>query len=141
VLVLREHSPQGKPLPLGMGYSIAAGVSATGDAEGWVILPGDMPNIQPSSILAVSAALRDQPVSYAQYKGQRGHPVGFGAELFSELAELQGDEGARRLVARYPSVGVEVNDPGVLADIDTLDDLQRVREQIKGYAVTRGPAG
>jgi molybdenum cofactor cytidylyltransferase len=40
---------------------------------------------------------------------------------------LTGDEGARRLVARYPAQGVEVDDPGVLLDVDTEDDLARVR--------------
>jgi molybdenum cofactor cytidylyltransferase len=55
--------------------------------------------------------------------------VAFGAELYSELALLGGDEGARRLVARYPAQGVEVDDPGVLLDIDTQDDLARARAQ------------
>ena len=41
---------------------------------------------------------------------------------------LQGDEGARRLVARYPAHGVEVDDPGVLLDVDTELDLQQVRQ-------------
>ena len=49
--------------------------------------------------------------------------MGFAAELYSELASLTGDEGARRLVARYPSFGVEVADAGVLIDIDTPADL------------------
>jgi molybdenum cofactor cytidylyltransferase len=43
------------------------------------------------------------------------------------LALLSGDEGARRLVARYPAFGVEVDDPGVLIDVDTEDDLERLR--------------
>jgi molybdenum cofactor cytidylyltransferase len=60
---------------------------------------------------------------YAQHRGRRGHPVGFSPELYSELVQLSGDEGARRLVARYPSHGVELDDPGVLADVDTNDDL------------------
>ena len=49
--------------------------------------------------------------------------MGFGAELFSELVMLKGDEGARRLLARYPTAAVELDDPGVLFDIDTVDDL------------------
>jgi len=71
----------------------------------------------------VAARLAQHPVVYAQHIGRRGHPVGFAAELYSELVQLSGDEGARRLVARYPSFGVEVDDPGVLIDVDTLDDL------------------
>jgi molybdenum cofactor cytidylyltransferase len=109
--------------PLGMGYSIANGVSASADAAGWLILPGDMPLVRASTLLAVAAQLPQHAVVFAQYQGRRGHPVGFAAELFSELVQLTGDEGARRVAARYPSFGVEVNDPGVLIDVDTADDL------------------
>ncbi|MDQ6684246.1 MAG: nucleotidyltransferase family protein, partial [Pseudomonadota bacterium] len=44
-----------------------------------------------------------------------------------ELVALRGDEGARRLVARYPAWGVEIDDPGILADIDTVADLATAR--------------
>lgn len=108
---------------LGMGYSIASGVAASADAGGWLVLPGDMPAVQPASLLAVAAKMPQHVVVYAQHRGRRGHPVGFSAELYSELVQLSGDEGARRLVARYPSHGVELDDPGVLADVDTNDDL------------------
>jgi molybdenum cofactor cytidylyltransferase len=53
--------------------------------------------------------------------------VGFAAELYSELAMLRGDEGARRIVARYPALGVDVDDPGVLVDLDTEADLAAIR--------------
>jgi len=112
---------------LGMGYSIAAGVGARPDARGWLILPGDMPLIRPASMLAVARQLDHHPVAYAQHKGRRGHPVAFSAELYSELAALSGDEGARRLIARYPAMGVELDDPGVLVDVDTQADLDGVR--------------
>jgi len=115
------------PEPLGMGYSIACGVSARADASGWLILPGDMPMVKADTLQAVARELRHHTVAYAQYRGQRGHPVGFSAELYSELAALGGDEGARRLVARYPAHGVEVDDPGVLIDIDTEADLDDLR--------------
>jgi molybdenum cofactor cytidylyltransferase len=115
------------PQPLGMGFSIAAGVAARPDATGWLVLPGDMPMVQTATLLAVAAALDHHPVAYAQHRGRRGHPVGFGAELYSELVTLSGDEGARRLVARYPAHGVDVDDPGVLIDVDTEADLEKVR--------------
>ncbi len=110
-----------------MGYSIGAGVSARPEAGGWLILPGDMPQVQPLTLQAVARQLAHDAVAYAQYKGRRGHPVGFSPELYSELIGLRGDEGARRLVARYPAVGVEVDDPGVLVDLDTLADLDTLR--------------
>ena len=85
----------------------AAGVAARPGAGGWLVLPADMPLVQPSTLITVAAAIGSQPVSYAQYQGRRGHPVAFGAELFSELVRLSGEEGARRILARFPGQAVE----------------------------------
>jgi molybdenum cofactor cytidylyltransferase len=117
-------------VPLGMGVSIAAGVSARPHASGWLVLPGDMPLVQPSTLQAVARGLDHHSVVYAQHRGRRGHPVGFAAELYSELVALSGDEGARRLLARYPAFGLELDDPGILVDIDTAGDLEAVRRDI-----------
>jgi len=114
----------------GMGDSIAAGVSIHASATGWLMLPADMPLVRPGSLRAVAAALDQQPIAFAQHRGRRGHPVGFAAELFSELVMLKGDEGARRLLARYPTAAVELDDAGVLFDIDTIDDLAVAQRRI-----------
>src|ERR1700712_1231768 len=105
-------------------------------AAGWG-LRGAFPRVRPASLRAVAAALDLQPIAFAQHRGRRGHPVGFGAELFSELMMLKGDEGARRLLARYPTAAVEVDDPGVLFDIDTVDDLAVAQRRIDGPATAR----
>jgi molybdenum cofactor cytidylyltransferase len=107
----------------GMGSSIAAGVEAASDASAWLIWPADMPMIRSETATAVARAVGNQPVAYAQHRGRRGHPVAFSAELYSELVSLSGDEGARRLIARYPAQAVELPDPGILFDIDTESDL------------------
>jgi molybdenum cofactor cytidylyltransferase len=122
----------------GMGDSIAAGVSARADASGWLVLPADMPRVQPTTLQLVAKALATHAVAYAQYRGLRGHPVGFAAELYSELTALTGDEGARRLIARYPAQAVEVDDPGMLIDIDTVQDLATLRAG-QGTRVERVP--
>ena len=134
VIVLPEVGTPGQEA-LGMGYSISSGVSAIPDAGGWLILPGDMPMVRSDTMLEVARELADHAVVFAQHKGVRGHPVGFSAELYSELATLRGDEGARRLVARYPAIGVEVDDPGVLIDVDTEADLESVRLAQQGGTV------
>ena len=118
----------------GMGRSLAAGVAERSGAPGWLILPGDMPLVRPGSLLAVASALEQYPVAYAQHRGRRGHPVGFAAELYSELMVLSGDEGARRVVARYPAQAVELDDPGVLLDVDTEPDLQAARSLAQAAA-------
>jgi molybdenum cofactor cytidylyltransferase len=136
IMVVPDAGTPSTP-PLGMGYSIAAGVASRPDASGWLVLPGDMPMVQTSTIVAVAAALEHHPVAYAQHRGRRGHPVGFAAELYSELVVLSGDEGARRLVARYPAHGVDVDDPGVLIDVDTEADLEKLRSAQTTLPVAR----
>lgn len=121
-------------LDAGMGRSIAAGVAASSAASGWLVLPGDMPLVQVSTLRKVAAQLAHDPVVYAQHRGQRGHPVGFSAELYSELIALRGDEGARRLLARFAAQPVPVDDPGVLLDIDTAADLERARALLQPSA-------
>lgn len=126
--------------PLGMGYTIACGVHARANAPGWLILPGDMPLVQPQTLRAVARALGQEPVVYPQYRGQRGHPVGFSVELCTELVTLQGDEGARRLLARYPSQALDLDDPGVLVDVDTDADLAQARQLLAAAAVAEPAA-
>ena len=126
VVVLPDAGSDGNA-SLGMGTSIAAGVRASPDSDGWLVLPGDMPLVQPTTLLAVARALGHHAVAYAQHGGRRGHPVGFAAELYPELTELSGDEGARRIIARYPAFAVDLDDPGILVDIDTADDLDALR--------------
>jgi molybdenum cofactor cytidylyltransferase len=118
----------------GMGHSIAAGVAERSGANGWLVLPGDLPLVRSSTLLAVAGALEHHAVVFAQHQGRRGHPVAFAAELYSELVLLDGDDGARRVALRYPALGLEVDDPGVLMDVDTVADLARVQAALAASA-------
>lgn len=137
LVLLPEAAARGERL-LGMGYSLAAGVLARPHASGWLVLPADMPLVRPATLQAVAQALYQHAVVYAQYRGRRGHPVGFSAELYSDLVQLKGDEGARRVMARYPSTGLELDDPGVLQDIDTEADLASLRATVGASAIDAG---
>jgi molybdenum cofactor cytidylyltransferase len=111
----------------GMGRSLAAGVRATADAEGWVVALADMPFVRPRTIGLVAERLRERNGIVApMLNGERGHPVGFAAEFRRQLESFRGDEGARSLLRAQQDriVGVPVEDPGVLRDIDTQRDLE-----------------
>ena len=74
----------------------------------------------------VADALRDGAgIVATQFDGKRGHPVGFSRKYGALLAALGGDEGARSIVAARPSALrlVDVDDPGVLRDVDRPSDL------------------
>jgi molybdenum cofactor cytidylyltransferase len=108
----------------GMGTSIAAGVAATPDADGWVIALGDMPWIRPETIRAVADALvRGSSISAPCLDGIRGHPVGFSAIWKDELLALNDDFGARNLITPANLDLISPDDPGVRRDIDHPVDL------------------
>lgn len=110
-----------------LGQALAAGVAATGDAPAWLLLPAEADGLQAHSLLAVAQALAQYPVAYGQHRGKRGYPLGVTAELYSELVGLQDDEGVRRLLARYPSLAVELSDPGVL--VTAAADLENAPQR------------
>lgn len=111
----------------GMGASIAAGVKASRDAEGWLIALADMPRILPATHRAVVDALKRgaKLAAAVDATGRRGHPVGFSSEYFADLAALDGDQGARSVIERHRAwlEVVRVDDPGIFFDIDTPGDL------------------
>ena len=112
----------------GMGTSLAAGVRAAAEADGWVVALADMPFLRPETIRVIAKAISDgAAIAAPAYRGERGHPVGFARRFFEELSALHGDSGARALLDRHPDwVTVhEVEDPGVLRDIDKPSDLPR----------------
>ncbi|MCP3709639.1 nucleotidyltransferase family protein [Paraburkholderia sp. CNPSo 3274] len=108
----------------GMGASLAAGVETDHEAESWIVALADMPCIAVESIEAVARALDGgAPLVAPFYRGQRGHPVGFGYPHRAALVALDGDAGARALLSTHPLTRIEVDDPGILRDVDTPADL------------------
>ncbi|MBK9443758.1 MAG: nucleotidyltransferase family protein [Comamonadaceae bacterium] len=108
----------------GMGDSIAAAVQKTSQANGWLILPADLPFIQSTSLKAVAVALTNQEVVVPVYRGQRGHPVGFSVVCRHALLDLQGDRGAARVVQSYAAMELQLDDMGCVTDIDTKEDIE-----------------
>jgi len=113
----------------GMAASLICGVRANSDAAGWLIGLADMAAVPVSAIAAVRNALLDGADMAAPSRaGRRGHPVGFASHYFDQLLDLQGDNGARRLLERdIPQVtDIKIDDAGIFADIDVPGDLQHL---------------
>jgi molybdenum cofactor cytidylyltransferase len=108
----------------GMAASIVSGLRHTAEAAGWIIALADMPYIESETIAALAAALQEgADIAAPIYQGKRGNPVGFSRRHLPPLLRLEGDRGARDLLHAYPITAVIVDDPGVLRDIDTAQDL------------------
>lgn len=124
------HPQDTAHLPVqGLGTSIATGVRATPDASGWLVLPADLPLIQPQSIQAVARALEQHAVVVPVVQGQAGHPVGFQRLCKDELLALQGDEGARRICQQHHAHRLALDDAGCVLDVDTPDALEQVQSR------------
>lgn len=110
----------------GMGNSIACGIRASLDSDGWCILPADMPGVTRVTVKQVSEAIREGvQIAAPYYQGRRGHPVGFSKTFAEELAALDGDTGARTILNAHPDllIPIESDDAGILIDIDTPQDM------------------
>ena len=115
----------------GMGHSLAAGVARSPSADGWVIALGDMPRIQPATIRKVVHALEQHAgIVVPVFAGERGHPVAFDRRFHAELLDLTGDAGARAIVQAQAAAvyRLEVDDPAVLQDVDTAEDVRRLAQ-------------
>lgn len=119
----------------GMGDSIAAAVSKTPNSHGWLILPADLPLIQPATLLQVAEAMQSnhvvQPYFVSNGVEQRGHPVGFAVVCKQDLLNLRGNKGGASVIITYSAMKLIVNDVGIVTDIDTVDDLARATSLLK----------
>jgi molybdenum cofactor cytidylyltransferase len=126
---LPQHLVQADVSRPGMGDSIAAGVRATADAPGWLILPADLPLVCGDSLRAVGQALAQHAVVVPMYQGMRGHPVGFSAVCRDGLLSLEGNQGAAPVLQAYQAMNsiafLELDDMGIVTDVDTVQDLAR----------------
>ncbi len=110
-----------------MAASLRMGLeSIPPDCEGVFIFLGDMPRV-PAEVLAPMAAAVAAGAHAAApvFKGKRGNPVLVSHHLFKSLLELEGDQGARKVLDRLGDrlALVPAPDDGVLFDVDRPEDL------------------
>ena len=108
----------------GMGTSLAWGVRAAPLARAWLVALADMPWIRTTSAARVADAMKNgAAIAAPGRRAARGHPVGFAAPFYADLAALSGDEGAKAILSRQRIEIVDTDDAGVLRDVDTPEDL------------------
>lgn len=105
---------------LGMGHSLAAGATDLHWDQTFVGL-ADMPYLKAETLrtlIARAQLLSPADVLVPVFQGQRGHPVCFGAAHLPALCTLTGDQGARAILGGRKPLLMEVNDEGILLDVD-----------------------
>jgi len=117
----------------GLSTSLRAGIKAVPpDADGAIVTLGDMPQVSAKLIDRLIAAFdpeRGALVVIPTIDGKRGNPVLWARRFFPDLLAVEGDIGARHLIAGYAEAVAEVaiEDAAALTDIDTPEALIAVR--------------
>jgi molybdenum cofactor cytidylyltransferase len=117
----------------GMATSLRAGLNALGEHTGAaLIVLGDQPFTRPSTLDQIIAEYRRTraQIIIPTWHGQRGNPVLLDRSLFQEVMALEGDKGCRAIFPNHLEgiVKLEVEDEGILLDLDTPDDYARLKE-------------
>ena len=121
----------------GLSTSLKAGITAVPpQADGAIICLGDMPQVDAALIDRLLAAYdpeKNALVVIPVIDGNRGNPVVWSRRFFPELAALDGDIGARHLIASYQEAVAEVPVTGTaaLTDVDTPDALRAAKAEME----------
>lgn len=116
----------------GLASSLKAGIRALpSECDGALILLGDMPRIVSEHLDTLIVAFTSDAIIVPAHRGKRGNPVLWPHKYFPELLQLDGDAGAKRLIATHAAHAREIDlgTDAIFADIDTPDALARLRDR------------
>jgi molybdenum cofactor cytidylyltransferase len=122
----------------GLGTSLRAGIAAVpGEADGAIVCLGDMPAVDAALIDRLIDAFDPEKGALAivpTIEGQRGNPVLWARRFFPDLMAIEGDVGARHLIARYGEAVAEIPVSGksALLDVDTPEALIALEAELEG---------
>ena len=119
----------------GMFSSVRAGVKTLAAGVGaFFVHPVDIPLVRPHTLATLIEAVdgHPAPVVYPVFDDRRGHPPLINATLKDAILSHDGGGGLRALLHRFdrPALDVQVADEGVLLDLDTPDDFQRLSTRL-----------
>lgn len=107
----------------GMYTSVKAGLAHV-KAPRFFFMPGDCPCINPSVFKQMLQI--DAPIIVPRFNERPGHPVLMHSTLIPQI--MQGDEQSlERFISLQGCIFTEVDSPGILMDIDTIEDYQRLQ--------------
>jgi molybdenum cofactor cytidylyltransferase len=128
----------------GLSTSLKVGLAALpGEVDGAIVCLGDMPQVTAPLIDRMVDAFdpaRGALVVVPTIEGKRGNPVVWSRRFFPDLMALEGDVGARHLIATYADAVAEVSveDSAALTDVDTPDALMAVKAELERMMAAQG---
>jgi molybdenum cofactor cytidylyltransferase len=118
----------------GMLSSLQCGLRKVSSGSDAVFFtPVDYPAIAESTVKQMAASWSGDEIMIPRRQGRRGHPVLIAHSLIPEFLNLPDAAQARDVVVRHESGirYVDVDDPGILLDIDTPEQFQALVEAVR----------
>ena len=115
--------------------SVLAGLAAADrpGVRGILVTPVDAPMITAATVAELIRAFQSSHalIVRAVHQGRHGHPVIFSRAVFANLRRADPAQGARAVLRAHADrvVNIDVEDPGVLGDVDTPDDYRALRDR------------
>jgi molybdenum cofactor cytidylyltransferase len=125
---------------LGMSTSVKASLPFITDKEGVFFHLGDKPFLEKEILYYMINMYREnrEKIIVPVFNGEKGHPVLMDVGLYGEeIRSLEGDKGLREIIEKHTEDVIFIKgDEGTLFDIDTIDDVERLKE--RGYIIEKG---
>jgi CTP:molybdopterin cytidylyltransferase MocA len=118
----------------GMFTSVVTGVrSLPSDIDGFFLLPVDHCAVHPDTLEKLIAAFilsEGQHIVYPVCQGERGHPPLIPYAFAAGVRDYDGKGGMQGYLSQFPSVEVDIDDPGMLLDMDTPEDYKSLLQYL-----------
>ncbi|OLC58034.1 MAG: hypothetical protein AUH85_01635 [Chloroflexi bacterium 13_1_40CM_4_68_4] len=113
----------------GMLSSIQVGLASVDWADAYLVIPADMPYVTADTVREIveRQSCTSGGIVSPKHRGKRGHPVALPSRLRDEVLAEGTEHTLHDVIKRHATEreDLEVDDPGVIRDVDTMEDLQR----------------
>jgi molybdenum cofactor cytidylyltransferase len=121
-----------KNFEMGMFTSVKRGIREI-KAGRFFIIPGDQPLVKPDTYRMLLAV--DADIVIPRYKSKKGHPVLFQSHLIEEILAMPDEAILRDFIHSKNAVCIDLDDRGILLDVDNPADYKTVIEYFKKEAL------
>jgi molybdenum cofactor cytidylyltransferase len=127
---LRARFVENPGADAGQLSSVLAGLDAADvpGTRGVLVTPVDAPLVTAATVATLLAVFGSTgaPIVRAVYRGRHGHPVVFSRDVFESLRRADPAVGAKAVLRAHADaiVDVDVDDAGVVGDVDTPEDYR-----------------
>lgn len=141
-LSLGCRAVENKDFRKGMFSSVLEGVKCMSPQNrAFLVLPVDIPMVRPETFRKLIFSMEDRyDIAHPVFLGEKGHPPLLASGLGAFILSFSPDNALNRILEQndIKAVSVNVADEFTVMDMDTPEDLERIRERVRMYHIPSG---